>query len=69
MNSRIRLDAPGLALVLLKVSGLDWRWLQRFLEFVLYVIYRKDARMSHEYQCNAWGVKSDMMHTCTIHLN
>jgi hypothetical protein len=29
-----------------------------------HVIYHKDARMSHEYQCNAWGVKSDMMHTC-----
>jgi hypothetical protein len=31
---------------------------------LLCVIYRKDASMSHEYQCNAWGVKSDMMHTC-----
>jgi hypothetical protein len=54
-------------LVLLEVSGLDWYWLQRFLETVLRVIYRKDARMSHEYQCNAWGVKSDEMHICSIH--
>jgi hypothetical protein len=48
-------------LVLLAVTGLDWCWLQRFLESVLRVIYRKDARMSHEYQCNAWGANSDKM--------
>jgi hypothetical protein len=42
-------------LVLLEVSGLDWCWLRRFLESVLRVIYHKDACMSHEYQCNAWG--------------
>jgi hypothetical protein len=29
------------------------------------VIYRKDARMSHEYQCNAWGAKSGKMHKFT----
>jgi hypothetical protein len=52
----------GLALVLLEVSGLDWCWLQRFLESVLRVIYRKDARMSHEHQCNAWSAKSGKMH-------
>jgi hypothetical protein len=34
---------------------------------MLRVIYRKDAQMSHEYQCNAWDAKSDKMHTCTIH--
>jgi hypothetical protein len=58
------LDALRLALVLLAVTDLDWCWLRRFLESVLHVIYRKDARMSHEYQCNAWGAKSDKMHTC-----
>jgi hypothetical protein len=34
---------------LLEVSGLDWCWLRRFFTSVLRVIYRKDARMSHEY--------------------
>jgi hypothetical protein len=63
----LRLDAPELALVLLEVSGLDWCWLRRFLESVLHVIYRKDARMSHEYQCNACGAKSGKMYTCTIY--
>jgi hypothetical protein len=58
------LDASGLALVLLVFTGFDWCWRWGFLESVLCVIYHKDARMSHEYQCNAWGVKSDMMHTC-----
>jgi hypothetical protein len=29
---------------------------------MLRVIYRKDARMSHEHQCNAWGAKSGKMH-------
>jgi hypothetical protein len=38
---------------LLEVSGFGWCWLRRFLEFVLRVIYHKDARISHEYQCNA----------------
>jgi hypothetical protein len=58
------LDAPGLTLVLLGVTSLDWCWRRGFLESVLRVIYRKDASMSHEYQRNAWGVQSDMMHTC-----
>jgi hypothetical protein len=49
-------------LVLLEVSGFDWCWLRRFLESVLRMIYRKDARMSHEHQCNAWGAKSGKMH-------
>jgi hypothetical protein len=44
-------------LVLLEVSGLDWCWLRRFFASVLRVIYHKDARMSHEYQCNAWRYK------------
>jgi hypothetical protein len=34
---------------------------------LLYVIYHKDAGMSHEYQCNAWAAKSGKMHTCTIY--
>jgi hypothetical protein len=51
-------------LVLLVFTGFGWCWRRGFLESVLHMIYRKDARMSHEYQCNAWGVKSDMMHTC-----
>jgi hypothetical protein len=33
------LNAPGLALVLLGVSVFDWCWLQRFLVYLLYVIY------------------------------
>jgi hypothetical protein len=44
----LQLDAPGLALVFLDVSGLDWCWLQKFLKSVLHVIYHKDARMGHE---------------------
>jgi hypothetical protein len=28
---------------------------------MLRVIYRKDAHMSHECQCNPWGAKSDKM--------
>jgi hypothetical protein len=52
----------GLALVLLEVNGLDWCWLRRFLESMLRVIYRKDACMSHEHQCNAWGAKNGKMH-------
>jgi hypothetical protein len=32
------LDAPGLALVLLGVSVLDWCWLRRFLTTLLHVI-------------------------------
>jgi hypothetical protein len=35
------LDALGLALVLLRVSVLDWCWLQRFLTFWLHVVYHK----------------------------
>jgi hypothetical protein len=35
------LDAPGLALVLLVVSGLDWCWLRWFRASLLCVIYRK----------------------------
>jgi hypothetical protein len=54
-------------LVLLEVSGLDWRWLRRFFASVLRVIYRKDARMSNEYQCDAWGgAKSGKMHNLPI---
>jgi hypothetical protein len=34
-------DAPGLALVLLVVSALDWCWLQWLHAFFLHVIYRK----------------------------
>jgi hypothetical protein len=49
-------------LVLLVVTGLDWCWLWRFLESVLHVICRKDAHMSHGYQCNAWGAKRGKMH-------
>jgi hypothetical protein len=55
----------GLALVLLMFTGFDRCWRRGFLESVLCVIYRKDSRMSHEYQCNAWGVKSNMIHTCS----
>jgi hypothetical protein len=65
MTQGLWLDAPGLALILLKVSGFDWCWLQRFLASVLRVIYHKDAHMSHEYQCNAWGEKAVR---CTIYL-
>jgi hypothetical protein len=35
-------------------------------QLVLPVIYRKDARMIHEYQCNAWGAKSGKMHNLPI---
>jgi hypothetical protein len=41
------LDAPGLALVLVEVSGLDWCWLRRLHMFLLHVIYGKSASMSH----------------------
>jgi hypothetical protein len=41
------LDAPGLALVLLVVSSLDWCWLQRLHASLLRVIYRKYATMRH----------------------
>jgi hypothetical protein len=34
------LDAPGVALVLLRVSVIDWCWLHRFLMSLLHVIYR-----------------------------
>jgi hypothetical protein len=34
------LDAPGLALFLLRVSVLDWCWLWRFLASLHHVIYR-----------------------------
>jgi hypothetical protein len=29
-------------------------------------VYHKDARMSHEYQCNDWGAKSGKMHNLPI---
>jgi hypothetical protein len=41
------LDAPGLALVLVEVSGLDWCWLWRLHTSLLHVIYRKSVSMSH----------------------
>jgi hypothetical protein len=34
------LDAPGLALVLLRVSVINWCWLRRFLASLLDMIYR-----------------------------
>jgi hypothetical protein len=37
----------GLALVLFVVSGLDWCWLRCLHAFLLRVIYRKYASMSH----------------------
>jgi hypothetical protein len=65
-----RLDALGLALVLLEVSGLDWCWLRRFLESLLYVIYRKCASMTCQHGCNVWGgakmVYYMLMHDLTI---
>jgi hypothetical protein len=39
------LDAPGLALVLLIVSALDWCWLRWFHVSLLHVIYRKYTSM------------------------
>jgi hypothetical protein len=36
----MRLDAPGLALVLLGVSGLDWCYLRWLLVFLLHGVYR-----------------------------
>jgi hypothetical protein len=39
------LDAPGLALVLLIVSALDWCWLWWFHVSLLHVIYRKYTSM------------------------
>jgi hypothetical protein len=56
----------GFRALMRPLSGLDWCWLRRFLASVLRVIYRKDARMSHEYQCNAWGAKSGKMHNLPI---
>jgi hypothetical protein len=41
------LDALGLALVLIVVTGLDWCWLQRFLMSLLRVVYRKYPSMRH----------------------
>jgi hypothetical protein len=41
------LDAPEIALILLEVSGLDWYWFWRLHASLLYMIYRKSARMSH----------------------
>jgi hypothetical protein len=56
------LDAPGLALVLLGVNALDLCWLRRFLGSLLRVAYRKCTRLKHQYKCNAWGAKCDMLH-------
>jgi hypothetical protein len=56
------LDALGLALVLLAVSALDWCWLRQFLASLLRVVYRKHASMRDQHKCNAWGVKSGMLH-------
>jgi hypothetical protein len=47
------LDAPGLALVLLVVTGFDWCWRRGFLESVLRVIYHKDISMRCQHKCNA----------------
>jgi hypothetical protein len=65
------LDALGLALVLLGVSVLDWCWLRRFLACWLHVVYRKNASMRHQYKCNAWDAKSNILHDCVQlnHLN
>jgi hypothetical protein len=52
----------GLALVLLGVNALDLCWLRRFLGSLLRVAYHKYVRMRHQYKCNAWGAKSDMLH-------
>jgi hypothetical protein len=52
----------GLALVLLGVNALDLCWLQRYLGSLLHVAYRKYVRMRHQYKCNAWGAKSDILH-------
>jgi hypothetical protein len=41
------LDAPGLALVLLVVSALDWCWLWWLCAYMFRVIYRKYVSMSH----------------------
>jgi hypothetical protein len=41
------LDAPGLALVLLIVSALDWCWLRWLRAFLLDEIYHNYASMSH----------------------
>jgi hypothetical protein len=49
MQLGYQFNKDTLALVLLEVNGLDWRWLRRFFASVLRVIYRKDARKSHEY--------------------
>jgi hypothetical protein len=57
------LDAPGLALVLLGVNALDLCWFRRFLGALQHVAYHKYAHMRHQHKCNAWGVKSSMMHT------
>jgi hypothetical protein len=56
------LYAPGLALVLLVVTGLNWCWLRRFLASWLRVVYQKYAYMTQQYKCNAWGAKSSMQH-------
>jgi hypothetical protein len=55
------LDAPGLALVLLGVSVLDWCLLRRTLAPWLHVVYRKYVSMRHQYKCNAWDAKSNMI--------
>jgi hypothetical protein len=39
------LDAPGLAMVLLRFNVLDLCWLRRFLESLLRVAYHNYARM------------------------
>jgi hypothetical protein len=56
------LDAPGLALLLLRVSALDLCWLRWLLTSLLHVVYRKYASMRHEHKYNAWGAKSNMLH-------
>jgi hypothetical protein len=56
------LYAPGLALVLLVVTALDWCWLPRLLVSLLHVVYHKYPSMRHQHNCNAWDAKSDMLH-------
>jgi hypothetical protein len=40
----------------------DWCWLRRFLASLLHVVYRKYASMRHQYKCNDWSAKSNMLH-------
>jgi hypothetical protein len=56
------LNAPGLSLVLLVATALDWCWLRRSLGSFLLVAYRNYAHMRHQHKCNVWGAKSGKLH-------